>query len=173
MNVWIKRAITIVDTLLKYYIIVLMGLLVVLTFAQVVARYLMKSPFTSTPQYARLVLVWLTFMGAAMGLRQDKLVRIEVLEERLPRIVKKILRIFFDLVLLALLLIIIIKGWVAAIVTNSQIVAGTPLNYSAFVISVVSGAVIMVFYIILRLWGRIAHDDPIFPRRYEERAQVD
>lgn len=155
MNNWFKRAATLIDTLLKYYIIILMALLVILTFAQVVARYLMKSPFTSTPQYARLVLVWLTFMGAAMAMRRDKLVRIEVLEEHFPERLRAYLRSFFDLVLLVLLVVIIAEGWEAAVVTNSQIVAGTPLYYSAFVLSIVVGAGIMIFYVILRLLNRI------------------
>lgn len=148
------RAATLVDWLLKWYIVVLMALLVILTFAQVVARYLLHSSFTSTPQYARLVVVWLTFMGAAMAARHNKLIRIEIFEERLPARIRAFMSTFFDLVLMALLLVIIIKGWVVVIVTNSQVVAGTPLSYAAYTFSVVLGSAIMFFYIGLRVWTR-------------------
>ncbi len=149
-----KRAVTLIDWLLKWYIVVLMALLVVLTFVQVVARYLMHSSFTSTPQYARLVVVWLTFMGAAMAARHHKLIRIEIFEERLPTKIRTVLGTFFDLVLMSLLLVIIKKGWLVVVVTNSQVVAGTPISYAAYTLSIVMGSAIMFFYIGLRIWAR-------------------
>jgi len=110
----------------------------------------MNSPFTSTEEYTRMVLVWLTFMGAAVALRRKRLTRIEVLEEHLPGRVRSFLAVFFDLVLMFLLLIIAVKGWEATLVTTSQIVAGTPLSYAWFVFSVVVGSVIMFFYLCVR-----------------------
>ena len=136
-----------------------MGLMVFMTFIQVVARYVMQSPFTSTEEYTRMALVWLTFMGAAAALRRNKLTRIEVLEERLPQRLRRFLSIFFDLVLMFLLVIIAVKGWEATVVTTSQVVAGTPLSYAWFVFSVVVGSVLMFFYLGLRrlqsLLGRV------------------
>ena len=146
----LNRVASWVDRFLKWYIVVLMGLMVFMTFIQVLARYVMNSPFTSTEEYTRMVLVWLTFMGAAVALRRNRLTRIEVLEERLPRRVRSFLAIFFDLVLMFLLLIIAVKGWEATLVTTSQIVAGTPLSYAWFVFSVVVGSVIMFFYLCVR-----------------------
>ena len=135
----LNRVASCVDRCLKWYIVLLMSLMVFMTFIQVVARYVMHSPFTSTEEYTRMVLVWLTFMGAAVALRRNRLTRIEVLEERLPAKMRRFLRPFFDLVLMFLLLIITVKGWEATLVTTSQVVAGTPLSYAWFVFSVVVG----------------------------------
>ena len=155
----LNRVATWVDRCLTWYIVLLMGLMVFMTFIQVVARYVMQSPFTSTEEYTRMALVWLTFMGAAAALRRNKLTRIEVLEERLPQRLRRFLSIFFDLVLMFLLVIIAVKGWEATVVTTSQIVAGTPLSYAWFVFSVVVGSVLMFFYLGLRrlqsLLGRV------------------
>ena len=60
------------DKLLRWYIIVLMAILVALTFIQVVARYAMSSPFTGTDQLARIASVWLTFIGAAVAVWKNK-----------------------------------------------------------------------------------------------------
>ena len=143
----LERVVLWLDWFLKWYIVILMALLVGLTFVQVAARYIMKSPFTSTEQYSRMVLVWLTFMGTAMAVRRNKLVRIEILEQCLPRKVRQFLSTCFDIILLFLLLVIIVKGWEAAMVTTSQVVAGTPLNYAWFVFSTVVGGMIMFFYV--------------------------
>ena len=146
----LNRVASWVDRFLKWYIVLLMGLMVFMTFIQVFARYVLNSPFTSTEEYTRMVLVWLTFMGAAVALRRKRLTRIEVLEEHLPGRVRSFLAVFFDLVLMFLLLIIAVKGWEATLVTTSQIVAGTPLSYAWFVFSVVVGSVIMFFYLCVR-----------------------
>lgn len=69
----LNRAASWVDFCLKWYIIILMALMVGMTFIQVVARYVMRSPFTSTEEYTRMVLVWVTFIGAAVALRRNKL----------------------------------------------------------------------------------------------------
>lgn len=146
----LSRVASCVDRCLKWYIVLLMSLMVFMTFIQVVARYVMHSPFTSTEEYTRMVLVWLTFMGAAVALRRNGLTRIEVLEERLPAKMRRSLSAFFDFVLMFLLLIIIVKGWEATLITTSQVVAGTPLSYAWFVFSVVVGSAIMFFYLALR-----------------------
>jgi len=150
----LTRAASWVDRCLRWYILVLIALLVVLTFSQVVARYVFRAPFTSTEEYARLVLVWLTFMGAAMAVRLNRLVRIEVIEEHLPYSVRLFLSTFFDFVLIGLLSVIIVKGCKAVTVTDSQVVAGTPLSYSAYTLSIVVGASIMFLYIFLRVLER-------------------
>jgi len=155
MHPKLARATSWLDHCLRCYILVLMALLVILTFTQVVARYVFKAPFTSTEEYTRLVLVWLTFMGAAMAVRLNRLVRIEVIEEHLPSSVRMFLNTFFDLVLIGLLSVIIVKGWEAVIVTDSQVVAGTPLSYSAYTLSIFVGASIMILYVSLRTLERL------------------
>jgi TRAP-type C4-dicarboxylate transport system permease small subunit len=154
MPTWLKRAATALDCLLKWYTVLLMSALVVLTFVQVVARYVMESPFTSTPQYARLALVWLTFMGAAVAVRRNGLVRIEVLVELMTPTARRLLETVFDLLVIALLVVIAVKGWVAVQVTGSQVVAGTPLSYAFYTASIFVGAIIMIFYLAVRILAR-------------------
>lgn len=141
---------------LRWYIILLVAALVGLTFVQVVARYLMQNPFTATDQYARIVLVWLTFMGGAMAMLYDKNVRIDTLDHLLPDKVKRGLSLFFDLILIYLLTVLIVKGREVYQVGAFQSILGTPFSYQVMYSSLVVGAALMLLFVIVRLLRKIA-----------------
>jgi TRAP-type C4-dicarboxylate transport system permease small subunit len=132
-----------------------MVLLVALTFGQVFSRYVLQSSWTGTEEWSRLVLVWVTFMGAATAVRRNKLIRIDVFEDRLPPKVKSFLSATFDFILMFLCFVIIVKGWEAADITTSQVVAGTPFTYAWFVASVVVGSALIFVYLGLRRLGHL------------------
>jgi TRAP-type C4-dicarboxylate transport system permease small subunit len=143
-----------VDRALKWYLVFLMAMLVGLTFGQVFSRYVMQSSWAGTEEWSRLVLVWITFMGTAVAVRRNKLIRIEAIEELFPPKVKVLLSAAFDLVLLSLCLVIAFKGWEAAEITTSQSVAGTPFSYAWFVSAAVVGSALISVYLSLRLIGQ-------------------
>jgi TRAP-type transport system small permease protein len=145
---WLNR-------LLKWYVIILMVLLTSFTFVQVVARYVMRSPFTSTDQLARITLVWLTFMGAAVAVRESKNIRIDAIEKLLPKQVKSCLEVFFDLILIFLLFVLTFNGYEVMLVTRSQEVLGTPFSYAVLCASIPAGSFLMLFYVMARLWSRL------------------
>lgn len=149
------RALAILDRLLRWCIVASMGLLVVLTFLQVLARYLAGSPFTGTDQMARICLVWLTFMGAAMAVRTSQNIRIDLLDRYLPLGALKLMNVFFDLVLLGLLAVLGYKGWQVMRVSASQQIVATPFNYDAMYLSVVIGALLMFVFVAFRVLGRL------------------
>ena len=149
------RALSLVRHALRWYIILLMAALVVLTFSQVLARYVMDSPFTSTDQLARIVLVWLTFMGAAAAIDHGQNIRIDSLEAHLPPIVRRGLSLLFDAVLILLLIMLTIKGYAVYQVGRFQSILGTPFSYQAMYSSLVVGTGLMGLFIGIRLLHKI------------------
>lgn len=148
MMAWLNR-------LLKWYIVILMVLLTGFTFVQVVARYLMRSPIMGTDQMARITLVWLTFMGAAAAIREGKNIRIDAIEKLLPKQVRTWLEIFFDLILMFLLLVLVVKGYEVLLVARSQEVLGTPFSYGVVCAAIPVGALLMLSYVVVRLYSRL------------------
>ena len=147
---FVGRSLNCIRYLLKGYIILLMAALVALTFAQVLARYLMDSPFTSTDQLARIVLVWLTFMGAAAAIDQGQNVRIDSIEKLLPGKVRQILSVCFDFTLFILLVILTVKGYAVYLVGSFQTILGTPFSYQVMYSSLVVGTVLMALFTLVR-----------------------
>lgn len=151
----LRKALMLLDDLLRLYIVSLMGLLVVLTFLQVLARYLARSPFTGTDQMARICLVWLTFMGAAVAVRTSQNIRIDFLDRYLPSGVLKVMNLLFDSVLAGLLGILVYKGLQVTRVSASQQIVATPFSYDAMYLSVVAGGGLMLLFVVVRLLGRL------------------
>jgi len=143
------------DRLLRWYIALLMALLVGLTFVQVLARYLMHAPFTSTPQLARICLVWLIFMGAAMAVRYGKNIRIETVEQFLPALFKRYINLFFDFLLLCLLIMLTYKGYQLSVVAGSQMILGTPFTGRLLYASLVTGSALMILFVAIRLLWKL------------------
>ncbi len=152
---WSERALKGLELLLRWYLVALMALVVILTFVQVVARYVMASPFTGTDNLARIVLAWMTFIGAAVATGQGKNIRIETFEKYMsPRVIKA-LGVVFDVVLIVLLAMLVIKGWQVTLIGSNQMIIATPFNYDVMYASLVAGSLIMLLYIVLRLLARL------------------
>lgn len=72
-----------IDQILRWTIIALMAGLVVDVVWQVASRYLVKSPSTITDELARILLIWLSFLGGAYVSGQNRHVAITFLGDRL------------------------------------------------------------------------------------------
>jgi TRAP-type C4-dicarboxylate transport system permease small subunit len=155
------------EKLLRWYIILLMALLVALTFIQVVARYAMKAPFTGTDQLARIALVWLTFMGAAVAVWKNKNIRIETVEQFLPEPVRKTMFLIFDILLIILLIVMSCKAYELTEMGATQDIIATPFSYAAMYSSILAGSMLMLLFVVLRSLSRLGLLERGFPQKGE------
>jgi TRAP-type C4-dicarboxylate transport system permease small subunit len=155
------------DKLLRWYIICLMALLVALTFIQVVARYVMSSPFTGTDQLARIASVWLTFMGAAVAVWKNKNIRIDTIEQFLPEPVRKAMFLIFDLLLIVLLAVMSVKAYEVTEMGATQDIIATPFSYAVMYSSLFVGSVLMLLFVVLRTLSRVGLLDPCLHQKGE------
>lgn len=88
---WITQAEKVIAVVL---LIVILGV----TFAQVVARFVFGSPFTWTDELARYSYVWLTFIASAAVMSQRGHITVEVGDSKMPRRIRLILNMIGMLV---------------------------------------------------------------------------
>lgn len=81
-----------VDALIRVIVVVLTVELVLVVSAAVVCRYVLKLPFASSDELAIIPFVWLTFLGAAIGMRENShptlSMLVDVLKPRHARMVE-------------------------------------------------------------------------------------
>ena len=106
--------------MIEYLAGILLFFMFLTTFFQVVARTLLISAVWSE-ELARLTYVWMVFLGAAVLIRDDGLIRVTVLVDRIGKQPARILRILTDIAILPFLAIITWGAW-----TN------TVLNWKTF-----------------------------------------
>ena len=124
---------------------------------QVAARYLL-SDYLSVPwteELSRLAMVWAAFWGAAMLQRSDDHITMGVLHDLMSPAVQRVMRLFADLVVIAVMLPMAWFGWRNAqgLMMMSTVALGLPLAVFAYAIPV-SGA-LMILHSLVLIWRRL------------------
>ena len=76
----------------EYLMALALSVMVVLVFGNVVLRYLFNSGFAAAEELARLMFVWLIFLGAILALRHHGHLGVEMVQAKLPRPLRARLR---------------------------------------------------------------------------------
>ena len=81
---------------------ILFGILVTLTFINVLMRYIFRMPISWSEEMSLILFAWSTYLGIATCLRYDKHMRVSFIFDLLPKPIQKFLDIANDIVLLIL-----------------------------------------------------------------------
>lgn len=104
---------------------VLVGIILFLMFAttffQVLARTVFQVSAVWSEELARLTYVWMVFLGVGVLVKDDGLIRVTVLVDRIGKRPAKILRFLTDLAIVPFILVIIWGAWI-----------NTRLNWNTF-----------------------------------------
>lgn len=88
-----------------------MVLILLLVVGQVVMRYIFDSPLTWSEELAVYGMVYLTFIGSVMAMRDKEHIDVNIVYEFLPERFKRYFRIFSRLMTTVFLLLVIVYGF--------------------------------------------------------------
>jgi TRAP-type C4-dicarboxylate transport system permease small subunit len=138
--------------IVEYLVGVILFLMFFLTFFQVLARTVLHISAVWSEELARLTYVCMVFLGAAILIKDDGLIRVTVLVDRIGKRAGRILRFVTDLAIVPFIIVITWGAW-----TNTR------LNWNTFAPTVdwlrigyvylmvfISG-LIMLWYLVLNL----------------------
>lgn len=151
----IARAIEWLARGLRWAIAFAAVVILVTTAASVLDRHIFKTNFDAYEQYARLGLVWLTFVGFALAMRERHTIRVEILNGILGPRARMWHETLFDLGILALSALLVVKGLAVAAVGTFQDIIGTPFTYAWSYMAVPVAAALIGLFLALRIVGRL------------------
>jgi TRAP-type C4-dicarboxylate transport system permease small subunit len=151
-----QRALHLIERALEWVIALLVLGLVLIVASQLVDRHLMTLPMAAPDQYARVMLVWLTFTGFAVAVRHGANIRVDLIDARMPMRVRKVMEIVFDLVMLALTLLIGWHAWPLFRVGVDQERLGTVLSEAWLTAPLLLSCAAMAAFLLLRVTLLIA-----------------
>jgi TRAP-type C4-dicarboxylate transport system permease small subunit len=151
----LDRALRLLEIVLEWMVALLVLALVVIVASQFVDRHFISLDIAAPDQYARVALVWLTFVGFAIAVRNGLNVRVDLIDARLPTKVQKALEIVFDAVMLFLLIVLMVNGWRLVEVGKDQVLLGTVLTAGQQSASLVMACAVMILFLGLRLVARL------------------
>lgn len=137
-------------------------LFIVLSSAQVIARYFLNSPLAWVEEVSVVILIWMTFIGSAWLVRKDQHIRVELLEELgYPRL-RTVLYTVYDLCSIAFLILLAIGGYQLIDLMRFDRTPALRIPYSVIVAVVPVACGLMAVYFALRIYkrhsGRVAGD---------------
>ena len=157
---------------LKFVIAGFLAVMVVLVFGNVVLRYVFNSGITVSEELSRWLMVWLTFLGAIVALREHSHLGVDTLVRALPATGKRIcfvlsygLMIYADWLLLA-------GSWRQTVITIGDRAPATNLSvglfYGAGIVFGVSAGIVLLYGLVRVLTGAASEDDLVAVRESEE-----
>ena len=100
----------VLDNLEGYVCVVLLIAMSIIIFLQVVCRFILKSSLPWSEELSRYLLVWVSFLGGAYGVRTGAHLGVEAVILLLPKKVQNIIRIVVDFICIALCSIVLKFG---------------------------------------------------------------
>jgi TRAP-type C4-dicarboxylate transport system permease small subunit len=158
---------------LKFVIALCLAAMVVLVFGNVTLRYVFNSGITQSEELSRWLLVWLTFLGAIVAVREHAHLGVDALVKALPPIGRKLCFVTSYLLMLFANWLLVQGSWKQAVITYGDSAPATGLSvglffYSSGVVFGVSAAVIMLYDLYHVLTGAASREELVAVRESEE-----
>jgi TRAP-type transport system small permease protein len=171
----IERLIDLYCRLLKVAIAICLATMVVLVFTNVVLRYLFNSGIATSEELSRWLLVWLTFLGAIVALRQHAHLGVDTLVRALPPRGKLICFLASYLLMLYVDALLTLGSWKQAVLTFGDTAPASGISvglffYSSGLVFGVSAAVILLVDLVRVLNGSASEQDLILVKESDEHT---
>jgi TRAP-type C4-dicarboxylate transport system permease small subunit len=145
----IRRA---VGNLVEGILLVLMVVLCADVFLGVFSRYVLVRTFTWYDEIARLLFVWIVFLGAAVGVKRGAHFRLHLLVDRFPPALQRAAVVFGILVVIGFGWLLIQQGWKLVELGQFQQTAVMGLSKQYIYLSVPVGGALIILFSLGHLW---------------------
>lgn len=124
----------------KTFLVIISGLV----FVAAIARFL-RMPIIWATDAATFLFAWCVFLGGDMAMRNDKLVKIELVTDMLPKKVRKYLEIGNFAIIILFLASLVVYGSYLSYTTRFRVFQGIPgFSYTWVTLSIPVGSILMI-----------------------------
>lgn len=138
----------IVNGFLGWVVVVILSVMSVVVFAQVVFR-IVHASIPWSEELSQYLLIWSTFLGAALCVRKGSLVGLEILFMILPKKTFTVIRILINVLVTVFLLFLIVVGFRTVIQVWAQITPVLKLPMGLIYAAIPVGALFMLINTII------------------------
>ncbi len=147
------RLATLYDNFLNLILFLLMAGMVVIISSQVWYRFVLNDPLSWSEELGRYMFVWISFIGAAVGVRYRVHLGVDLLEKMVTPRAYRYLAVLVSLIVQIFLVIVVYQGWDILKVVHFQKSAsmGIPMTYPYAAVPV--GALLMLINSLRVSWA--------------------
>ena len=163
----VERAVgALLDPLLAAVRIAVIGLaagIVLVTFIQVVLRYVFNAAFFGAEELARFMFSWLIFLGGTVALDRGMHFAVDVIINVLSAALQRVIFIFVQLTVLAVLAILLVKGVQLAALNWTQLSPAMQIPISIPYAAIPTASALMILVVLRRLCRGARRATPFLP----------
>lgn len=163
--------------LLEWLMVLMLAVMVVLVFGNVVLRYAFNSGITVSEEVSRWLFVWLTFLGAVVGVREHAHLGSDMLVAKLGPFGKKVCLVIGHGLMLFATWLLLSGSWQQARINLDVEAPVTGMSTAIFYASGVVFAVSTGLMLLLDLWrvlsGQMSNDELVMVQESEDLAQIE
>jgi len=126
----LKKLLDIIFNAVKWIEIFLISTVTTFLFVAVLSRFLFGRSFYWIDAYSRYALIWITFLGCAVVLRERKHIGVDIIIDLLPQILRKLIIKFDSFLILLFSFAMFIQGVKLYKVTSRQIIPDLNIKMS-------------------------------------------
>lgn len=131
-------------------------ILIAITFAGVICRYIIGKPFTWLEEVQLALLTWIGFLGSAAAFRNGSHIAIEMVVELFPKKIQNVIQWFVRIIVMLTLIYLFIQcaGYLNSFIANRRLTAVLRIPYSiVYAIPVISCVCMILSYVWYELVG--------------------
>ena len=95
----ITKVTDVLESAVKWAALLILLVMFLAILLQIFTRYILNDPLIWTEELANICFAWIVFLGAALGIRRDESVRMDLFIHRIPEAAKFMLLLIQDLLL--------------------------------------------------------------------------
>lgn len=142
----VKKAFNALDTFFEYFVLTCLVAMVLVVILQIFLREVIGYSLVWSEETSRILMVWIGFLGIAIGFREKAHISIEFFVTRLPASVQFVVDKAVYAAVFAFGLYLLIQGWQFTILTSGATLPSTGLPRSVlYVVMPVAGLMVCVY----------------------------
>lgn len=143
----------------EYFLVWSLGVMVAVTFIQVVMRYLFNNSLSWSEELVRYLFIWQIWLGASIGIKNNDHIRIEILTKRLPERGREALEIVINAMLFVFYVFMVTEGfaYLQTVIAKNMTSTGLQIPLAIVYFSLPFGSVIVALRLLCRVVYEVTH----------------
>ncbi|MCU6698047.1 TRAP transporter small permease [Laedolimicola ammoniilytica] len=143
----------VIESILYFFMIILVSA----TFLQVFCRFVVKTPISWSQELVKLCFIWIIFLGAAIAVREQTHLTMDIIVPHLPGGAQKMIRGGIYIMSVVCALFMLYGGIGFCIQCSAKKMMTLPLPADAQYIAMPISAGLMIWYLIEKAWLSLTH----------------
>lgn len=160
----LKKFSDILNVIIRLLTIAAFSLMVIVTFLQIIYRFVLLKPIPWSEELARYLFVWITFLGSGVAVKNKGHVGVELVLDRIPKSLRKIFLILAFVACVTFCILMVTNGITMVQRTMNQRSAAMSMPMSYAYVAIPIGFLLMAINFIVHIFLLI---------RGEEESQDD